>query len=336
MLPNPHPQLTFNFPQSHKNDNIKGIANISDINSIETRPSTKDTINSNGIPDESTMNLDRDSDRTNNDNASTPTSFMNRKEINQMIDHLLGMETKDLQALYETVRHKLEGRNGYVVDFSPILTGVLGCHTNSLILGSLEQAKVGAHYVGPYVDKNKTPLAESLDVVYEAIEQAKKYPSIAENKGTNARFLQYVLTKILNKLGSLMEISDTQAAAVLLKLCVSICSESFVVCDIEACINMIKNEQKLERMTSFDEDDSLNDTSHDSSSEYHDSADENNLFESDIDTVHSDTASIKESSSTSSEMTNDNRNDFIVADPRNIKTNSGGVLRQILNFLRRV
>ena len=129
-----------------------------------------------------------------------------------------------------------------MVDFSPILTGVLGCHTNLLILGLLEQAKVGAHYVGPYVDKNKTPLAESLDVVYEAIEQAKKYPSIAEDKSTNARFLQYVLTKILNKLGSLMEISDTQAAAVLLGLSVSICSESFLVCDIETCINMIKNE----------------------------------------------------------------------------------------------
>ena len=140
---------------------------------------------------------------------SIPLSFMNTEEINQIIDHLSGMNIDDLRALYDTIYLKLIKRNGYVVDYNPTLTALLGCHSNTLLLGSSEQSKVASHYIGPYVDKNKTPLAESLDVVYEATEQAKKHPSIAEDTGTNTRFIQYVMTKILNKLCPLMEISNT-------------------------------------------------------------------------------------------------------------------------------
>ena len=72
------------------------------------------------------------------------------------------------------------------------------------MLGSSEQNTVAAHYVGPFIDNNETPLGESIDVIYEAMEQAKKYPSIAKDIGTNTRFVQYVLIRILNKLGSLI------------------------------------------------------------------------------------------------------------------------------------
>ena len=85
-------------------------------------------------------------------------------------------------------------RNAYVVDYNPTLMAALECHSNTLISGAAEQSKVTACYIGTYVDKNKTPLAKSFDVVYEATEQAKKYPSIA-NTGTSARFFQYVMTK---------------------------------------------------------------------------------------------------------------------------------------------
>ena len=61
-----------------------------------------------------------------------------------------------------------------IVDFNSTLTAVLGCHSNALLLGSSEQSKFAAHCVGPYIDKNKTSLGESIDVIYEAIEHAKK------------------------------------------------------------------------------------------------------------------------------------------------------------------
>ena len=73
----------------------------------------------------------------------------------------------------------------------------------------------------------------------------QKNPSIAKDTGTTARFVQYVLTRILNNLGSLMEIFDTQAAGALLGLNVSLSSESYVFCDIQSCINMIRNKKTL-------------------------------------------------------------------------------------------
>jgi hypothetical protein len=154
-----------------------------------------------------------------NDNMSSGTtqhlSFMNDVEINSIVVHLEGMDDQDLRVLYDTVRDKLIDRNGYVVDYNPSLAGMLGSHSNSLLLGSHEQSKVAAHYVGPYVDKYKTSLADSIEVVHESLGHAINYPSVAEDAGTKSRFVQHVLTAIMNRLGSLMEISDTQISAAL-------------------------------------------------------------------------------------------------------------------------
>ena len=69
------------------------------------------------------------------------------------------------------------------------------------LLGSSEQIKVAAHCIDPYVNKHKTPLGESIDNIYEAMKHAKIYWSIAKHTGTNARFVQYVLTRIWISLG---------------------------------------------------------------------------------------------------------------------------------------
>ena len=116
-----------------------------------------------------------------------------------------------------------------MVEFNPILTAVLGSNTCALLLGSSEQSKSAAYYVGPYVNKYKCALVDSLDIVWEAMEHVKKYPSVAEDTGTKKRVAQHIMTRILNKLNSLMEVSDTQAAAALLGLCVSLCSDIFSV-----------------------------------------------------------------------------------------------------------
>ncbi len=50
-----------------------------------------------------------------------------------------------------------------------------------------------------------------MDIIFEAMEHAKIYPSIAKDAATNTRVVQYVLTGIWYKLRSLMKMFDTQA-----------------------------------------------------------------------------------------------------------------------------
>jgi hypothetical protein len=95
-----------------------------------------------------------------------------------------------------------------------------------------------------------TPLGETL-------ENVKMHPSKADDAGTISRFAQFLLTRILKKLGSLIEYSDTQAAAGLIGLRTSISYEIFVGCDTDACINLVKNELFFNEETrrSHDNDD---------------------------------------------------------------------------------
>jgi len=62
-------------------------------------------------------------------------------KMKRILDSLGGFDLQDLKKLYGIVTKSLEGRNGKVVDFNPILTSVLGCNSNLLHLGSSEQSK---------------------------------------------------------------------------------------------------------------------------------------------------------------------------------------------------
>jgi hypothetical protein len=228
--------------------------------------------NSNKLP-----NNHHNSNKSRDTRTTQHLSFMNEIEINNIVIHLEGMDVQDLRVLYNTVSEKLKDRNGYVADYNPTLAGMLGSHSNALLLGSHEQSKVAAHYVGPYVDKYKTSLAESIEVVHESLEHATQYPSIAEDAGTKSRFVQHVLTAIMNRLGCLMEITDTQISGALLGLTVGICSDSFTVCDTDAYLNFIKNEQKYQDYDSSNDSDE--NYTNDSSSENDNNDDENSMDE---------------------------------------------------------
>ncbi len=173
--------------------------------------------------------------------VNSQNKFLELSEVDRLVECLDGMLTSDLESLYNSVSDKLEKRNGYVVDYNRMLTAILGCNKNSLLFGGTKQSKGAAFYLGPYVQKNKTELSESLDVVLESIEHARKYPSAAEDRNTNNRFVQYVMTRILNQLNSLQEISDTQAAGSLIGLNIGLCSEFFVVYDAQSHINFALN-----------------------------------------------------------------------------------------------
>ena len=131
--------------------------------------------------------------------------FPRKCEIDELTEDLNDMKLPDLKELYDSVSRRLVDSNGFVVDYNHLLTAVLGCDTNTLLLGGTGQSKGASFYLGPYVNKNKTDLNESLDIVLEAVEHAKKYPSAAEDKDTNKRFVQYVMTRILNQLDYLQE-----------------------------------------------------------------------------------------------------------------------------------
>ena len=60
-------------------------------------------------------------------------------------------------------------------------------------------------------------LCESFDLLVEATEYEQKYPSQADDSSTSTRRVQFILTRVLNKLNDLIEISDTQAVAGLMR-----------------------------------------------------------------------------------------------------------------------
>ena len=154
--------------------------------------------------------------------------------IDELVSDLKGMNVEDLRSLYHNVKDALKDRNGYVADFNSILTSVMGCNTNSLFLGSREQSKGALFYIGPYICKNLVEIIDSFDLLLEAQEYARKFPSRADNSHTEERFVQHVITRVLNKMNSLMEVSDTQAAAALLGLNAGICSDIFSAYDPSA------------------------------------------------------------------------------------------------------
>jgi len=156
----------------------------------------------------------------------------------------------DLKMLYELVSKYLPERNGRVVEFNPYLTSLLGCNSNLLYLGSMEQSKAALFYIGPYINKDGVKITDALPILMKAQEDAIKYPSVADDRDTVKRHAQHTLTRAVNKLNGLMEISDTQIGASLLQMNASLCSDSFVVCDTTAYEKFIDAELRQTDMSS--------------------------------------------------------------------------------------
>jgi len=159
-----------------------------------------------------------------------------------------------------------------------------------------------------------------LDIVYEANEHARKYPSIAEDTGFNSRFIQYAMTNILNRLGSFMDISDTQAAGALFGLNVSPSSELYTVCDTDACINMTKNEQIFEHQLRTNKDNIYEDKY------YEDPDDDVDTH----DTIISDTEPDSELSTTNDARDDNDMGNFIFPDG-NDNDVSDSILHKLLD-----
>ena len=98
----------------------------------------------------------------------------------------------------------------------------------------MEQSKAALFYIGPYINKDGVKITDALPILMKAQEDTIKYPSIAEDRNTAKRHAQHILTRAVNKLNGLIEVSDTQIGASLLQMSASLCSDSFVVCNTTA------------------------------------------------------------------------------------------------------
>ena len=157
-------------------------------------------------------------------------------------DHLQSFNVNDLRMLYGMVSKSLVDRNGWVVDFNPLLTSLLGCNSNLLHLGSTEQSKAALFYIGPYINKDGVKITDALPLLLKAHEHALNFPSVADDSGTDKRTTQHTLTRALNRMNNMVEVTDTQAAAGLLGMGASLCSERFVVCDTDAYNKFVTGE----------------------------------------------------------------------------------------------
>ena len=55
-------------------------------------------------------------------------------------------------------------------------------------LGSREQSKGALFYIGPYICKNLVQIVDLFDLIIEAQEHGTKYPSVADDSGTQKRY----------------------------------------------------------------------------------------------------------------------------------------------------
>ena len=104
----------------------------------------------------------------------------------------------------------------YQCETSLLLAAVLGCNTNVAALGSKAQAICAMYYLAGYLSKNPIKPHHWVSCIEAARKSASSSTSIAKDSGTKLRNAVFLLQKVLNKLNALGEVSDTQAAMLLL------------------------------------------------------------------------------------------------------------------------
>jgi len=110
----------------------------------------------------------------------------------------------------------LVSRNAVVVDYSELVTGLLGTNTAMYMVGSKQQANVVLFYLSNYVTKNVTSLAQSVILFYKAKVSLKRYPSTAPDADEVDRQAKCYAAKFLNNYNLVGEIAPSQSACALL------------------------------------------------------------------------------------------------------------------------
>ena len=189
------------------------------------------------------------------------------KFIHEVTDQLIRKCYYDVEKICQELYYHLKSGNGYIARFNPILLFAAGSNNAAMLLGSSKQGKAALFYIVNYVSKEKVEIAHCNSVLREAIKNTAKFPSRADNIGTDKRKGMHVFTRALNKLNLRMEVADYQIAASLLGLPIEITSENFVYISpishiklMEYVIQSKNIEIKIIKISSF-ENKKYNDTS---------------------------------------------------------------------------
>ena len=122
---------------------------------------------------------------------------------------------------------------------SAILAALLGCNTNVSPLGGNVQAINALFYLTGYLSKNPVQPTSWITCIIAALKSTFRTKSVAEDVGTPSRNAKFFLQKVLNRLNALAEITDPQAAMLVLGHTSFQCSHRFKFCF---------HEQKVELM----------------------------------------------------------------------------------------
>ena len=143
------------------------------------------------------------------------------------------LDSQDTSKVRQVTSEKLQTSNGPVVSVNPVMLAATGAHNNAELLGGTEQSNGAMLYVAPYMDKDKFRLAHAATILKTAMRDVQAYPSTLHRndeteEAREVRTTQHMLTRWINKLNLLAEVSDVQAASVLLGYSTETTSESFI------------------------------------------------------------------------------------------------------------
>ena len=163
---------------------------------------------------------------------------------------------------------KLKKRNQRVVEVNPVLAAVMQCNTNAIFLGSSEQAKSVLFYLAKYFTKDHVAPSATLGIIADAFKYVQKHKSVAADAETepDRRRMMLFLVRIINRMGGVIEVSDTQAASYLLGFSDYISSAS---CKARCYVHYLlkralffRRNGKEDGTVQFVSDDSENDNQH--------------------------------------------------------------------------
>ncbi len=110
----------------------------------------------------------------------------------------------------------LPQQNGIVAPFEPFSMAALACNQSAVTLGGVVQARNALFYLVDYLTKDSNALTNVTSVLRFARNRVNRYQSTVVDKGTSKRDALHLIQAILNNITSRMELSATQAAAILL------------------------------------------------------------------------------------------------------------------------
>ena len=123
---------------------------------------------------------------------------------------------------------RLPCRNAQVAQYNDVISMLLGCNNNPVLLGADVAAKAAMFYLVKYITKDSTELNVALSVLMDAKRHVDKWRSTAEDAETNPNRASMHLAQAVSNANGAMEMACTQGAGCVLGHKAHLCSETFV------------------------------------------------------------------------------------------------------------